>query len=1038
MNSAGSTWQKWDLHIHTPASFHWTGQRFDHSIQTQADASCKAMLAAMEAVDVVAFAIMDYWTFDGYLLLRRYVTAHPNEITKRVFPGIEIRLEAPTDYRLNAHVLLSDELPPETLNAFLMHLKLSGPDSKPLTRPTFIEVGRSFDDGKLRHHGFKPEDRADEEKMFQLGMITAEVSTDSLKDAIQIVKPENCLFILPYDTSDGIEHLDWKAHPFADTTLMKWADCFESRRQAHVDLFLGRGHPSKPSLGPEFIANLGGLPKPVFSGSDAHRVDDYGVYPSDRITWLKAQTTFKGLKQVCHEAGLRCHIGLRPPKLDHVAHNPTKYMKRVKLTKNPDALPGEHWFDGQDIELNCGLIAIIGNKGSGKSALADILALAGNSHCTKMEFLNDRRFRSSGNKAKHFTASLAWVDGSIVEVPLDRNADLQQPERVRYLPQHYIEDLCNEIASGNETNFGKELRKVIFAHVPEENQLRMGTLDELLEYLIAARRKAFAQVQQSLRVLNETIVRNETEISDDTLKSYKTALALKQKELDAHDKSPPAAVEKPEDDPDDDVTRQAIERLDAQKQELEQIKTELAEVKIERAELVAQSVALTRLLGHVENFKASHTTFVESHQDEFEEQGFVIGDIVKVTIDREPLTNAAKEVTSRLAKIDESMAGKPATETEAAILGLQAKETACLAAIAKEQEGLNAPQKAYQAYMKELAQWEERRSAIVGAADKPDTVEYYKDRIKRATEVIPTELEAFRKERRELVRKLHLELLAVRNTYVELYAPVQEIAEEAASGAGEPIQLEFDAYISTAGFDDNFLDFIHRNRKGTFYGEEDSRKAVRELLQAHDFNSTESVVAFTDAILAALTTVERDGKKETVTIASQLRDKKKLSNLYDYIFGLEYLETRYTLRLGGKDITQLSPGEKGALLLVFYLLLDTEEIPIIIDQPEHNLDNESVVRLLVNCIRRAGSRRQVIIVTHNPNLAVFCDADQIIYCRIDKTDGHRITYDSGAIEDYEINQVTVNVLEGTYPAFDNRRKKYHKPLVLHGPATAPV
>lgn len=165
MNSVGSAWRKWDLHIHTSASFHWNGKKVDHSILAEADASCRAMLAAMEGVDVVAFAIMDYWTFDGYLLLRKYIAAHPTESTKRIFPGIEIRLEAPTNYRLNAHVLLNDDLPPETLNAFLMHLKLSGPEEKPLTRPTFIEVGRSYDDGKLKHHGFKPEDRVDEEPL---------------------------------------------------------------------------------------------------------------------------------------------------------------------------------------------------------------------------------------------------------------------------------------------------------------------------------------------------------------------------------------------------------------------------------------------------------------------------------------------------------------------------------------------------------------------------------------------------------------------------------------------------------------------------------------------------------------------------------------------------------------------------------------------------------------------------------------------------------------------------------------------------------
>src|SRR5690606_28491755 len=158
----------------------------------------------------------------------------------------------------------------------------------------------------------------------------------------------------------------------------------------------------------------------------------------------------------------------------------------------------------------------------------------------------------------------------------------------------------------------------------------------------------------------------------------------------------------------------------------------------------------------------------------------------------------------------------------------------------------------------------------------------------------------------------------------------------------------------------------------SFYGEDESRKAVIDLLNAHDLSTTDGMVAFTDAVYSALTSYDRDGVQENVTIESQLRQNKTVLELYDFLFGLTYVDVRYTLRLGDKDISQLSPGEKGGLLLVFYLLLDTEEIPIIIDQPEHNLDNESVVRLLVDCIRKARARRQVLIVTHNPNLAVFC------------------------------------------------------------------
>lgn len=73
---------------------------------------------------------------------------------------------------------------------------------------------------------------------------------------------------------------------------------------------------------------------------------------------------------------------------------------------------------------------------------------------------------------------------------------------------------------------------------------------------------------------------------------------------------------------------------------------------------------------------------------------------------------------------------------------------------------------------------------------------------------------------------------------------------------------------------------------------------------------------------------------------------------------------------------------------------------------------------------QARNRRQVFIVTHNPNLAVVCDADQMIYASIDKEDGNKVTYSSGALENPAMTRHATNVLEGTREAFDMRGGKY--------------
>ena len=116
--------------------------------------------------------------------------------------------------------------------------------------------------------------------------------------------------------------------------------------------------------------------------------------------------------------------------------------------------------------------------------------------------------------------------------------------------------------------------------------------------------------------------------------------------------------------------------------------------------------------------------------------------------------------------------------------------------------------------------------------------------------------------------------------------------------------------------------------------------------------------------------------------------------------------------------------ERGILLLVFYLVVDQGLEPLIIDQPEGNLNNQSIFDNLVPIFQDAKDRRQIIIVTHNPNLAVVCDAEQIIHAYIDFEDNHRVHFDSCALENPKFNQLSLDVLEGTSSAFTARHITY--------------
>ncbi|MDP3663972.1 MAG: hypothetical protein U1D41_10395 [Nitrosomonas sp.] len=122
----GAEWRQWDLHIHTPASFHWLGKRFGSDPNSVENADLvDEMIAALNAAQPSVFALMDYWTFEGWFALkRRLAQKGAPKLLKRVFPGIELRLMAPMAGRLNAHVLFSDEIADQMLRDFQAALRV--------------------------------------------------------------------------------------------------------------------------------------------------------------------------------------------------------------------------------------------------------------------------------------------------------------------------------------------------------------------------------------------------------------------------------------------------------------------------------------------------------------------------------------------------------------------------------------------------------------------------------------------------------------------------------------------------------------------------------------------------------------------------------------------------------------------------------------------------------------------------------------------------------------------------------------------------
>ena len=129
------------------------------------------------------------------------------------------------------------------------------------------------------------------------------------------------------------------------------------------------------------------------------------------------------------------------------------------------------------------------------------------------------------------------------------------------------------------------------------------------------------------------------------------------------------------------------------------------------------------------------------------------------------------------------------------------------------------------------------------------------------------------------------------------------------------------------------------------------------------------------------------------------------------------IDDDFFITLGDKPIQYCSPGQRCSAMLPVVTL--TSQAPLVIDQPEDNLDNRLVSRALFKILAKLKETRQIILATHNPNILVSGDAEQVLLLNAEgELESH------GCIDDPEIINTVISLMEGGSEAFDRRHKKY--------------
>lgn len=212
-------------------------------------------------------------------------------------------------------------------------------------------------------------------------------------------------------------------------------------------------------------------------------------------------------------------------------------------------------------------------------------------------------------------------------------------------------------------------------------------------------------------------------------------------------------------------------------------------------------------------------------------------------------------------------------------------------------------------------------------------------------------------------------------------------------------------------------------------------KSKKDIINVEDFNIDQfDETALEKLIKACL--------NQTIPFSKSFTPESALRSILD-----NWYNVTYNVKMGDDLIDEMSPGKKALVLLKLLISLAESKSPILIDQPEDDLDNKSISDDLITFIKKKKTERQIIVVTHNANVVVSGDAEQVIVANqqgnTTPNNKFRFEYRTGSIEDdlpvYDdsgtiihgilnaqgIQQHICDILEGGEKAFAKRKNKYN-------------
>lgn len=841
----GSEWRKWDLHLHTASSF-------DYKYNSE-DAD-KKLIDTLKSNNISVIAITDHFVIDKDRItnLRELAAAMSYDLV--IFPGVELRTDKGGS-NIHPIIIFDNNINLDVLNE----------DFNVFKRNNAIDK----EDNQTIRWDFK--DIVDFSKKHN-GIIT--IHAGSKRNGID----EQISNVLPVKIATKDEYA-------------KTVDILEIGKLEDINEYKTYKFPKT------------GI-KPMVIGSDNHNPNKYpNEHNSQLYTWIKADPTFEGLKQIIYEPEERVRIQSEDPTFDREKFPFTKIVipSQTKVFVDEDDIK----FEPTELPLNNNLVSIIGGRGTGKSQLINYLAASFN------------RGRQS-NKYNLSTNIIISRKASLSEDSKDFKVSDSPNVPFMYIAQSQIKELVEkkELFSRNilETIGVTDVYSMSldYLNIAESTVNEYYRIIKILNAEGKTIKERKDDIQKEIKRYTDFIQNITSEQNKKKLEDYKKKVEklhtiknwqniVKQQ----YDKNAQFATE----------TNAVLKKWNEQLRNSE-IKIPLIDIQQTQDYLI--NILLPRLLN-------AYTRIEKEIEDTKNEFNNYKGD----------LSTLLSNISSYQSKLSELVKQKEIFEQEEIKFKKLSTES-----------------------FKELG--DRIRKSI----------EVYTSMINSKWHEFKGESETIDSEKKEL-----LNIVLQKGLNVEA-------------------AISFDA--------DKMYNLLLDKLDGRSYNIE----------KLHDFLKIETIEDFLDFVCQI-------SSKNVFFLEREDLRKQVLYLFYEKY--TDFINIGVKVTLDKKPITKLSYGQQGTIYLRLQIAAKMFSETIIYDQPEDDLDNDFITNELIPIFKKIKLYRQIIIVSHNANLVVNADSEQVIIAH--NIDG-KLSYISGSLEEPTINAEVCRILEGGKTAFEDRERKY--------------